>query len=373
LLEKGNFSPADAVPRVWVLASPHAGDNTQLTALADALGWPYVVKQLLYNRREPLLRLLSRPALAGVDRDRSSPMLPPWPELVICAGRGAEAVSFWLKQHRNPKLRIVFVGTPWSDPARFDLVITTPQYNLGDAPNILQNPLPVHDMTTAKLEREARRWAGRLAHLPEPRIAVLVGGSSGPYLFTAQSAERLAREASELANWLKGSLLVTTSARTSRQAADVLARSIDAPNFFYRWGDAADDNPLHAFLGLSAYTIVTADSISMLSEATATGRSIAMFDIETGPQAMRAEESSPEHDGRMPPIYWRGKTLDTTMFRLLINYFPPRYSRDLRIVHRRLLADGTVHWLGNEPPQLSREAEPVLANSVARIRGLFGS
>src|SRR5689334_4606378 len=28
-------------PRTWLLASPHQGDNTQLQALAEALGWPY--------------------------------------------------------------------------------------------------------------------------------------------------------------------------------------------------------------------------------------------------------------------------------------------------------------------------------------------
>ncbi len=37
---------AARLPRVWLLASPHSGDNTQLTALADALGWPFEIKRL---------------------------------------------------------------------------------------------------------------------------------------------------------------------------------------------------------------------------------------------------------------------------------------------------------------------------------------
>ena len=35
----------DRVPQVWLLASPHQGDNTQLLALAEALGWPFAIKR----------------------------------------------------------------------------------------------------------------------------------------------------------------------------------------------------------------------------------------------------------------------------------------------------------------------------------------
>jgi len=99
-----------------VLQSPHSGDNTQLRAIAGALGWPAEVKKLSYRGHEGLLRLASLATLAGVDRKASSPLAAPWPDLVICSGRGAEAVAFWLRR-QNPALRIVFVGTPWSQHA----------------------------------------------------------------------------------------------------------------------------------------------------------------------------------------------------------------------------------------------------------------
>ena len=269
-------------PKVWILQSPHSGDNTQLRALEAALGWPAETKRLSYRRREGMLRLFGRPSLAGVDLARSSDLAPPWPDLVICSGRGAEAVSFWLKR-QNPKLRIVFVGTPWSSLTRFDLVITTPQYRLPRAPNVLHITLPLHDVTPGKLDEEGRRWEQRLRHLPRPFTTVLVGGSSGPYVFTPDAALRLGRAATRLAEAEGGSLLVTTSARTSGAAADALASAITAPHFFYRWQQHAADNPFHAFLGLSSRIMVTADSVSMLAEACAAGRPVLLFDIEEGP------------------------------------------------------------------------------------------
>ena len=360
-----------ATPKLWILASPHSGDNTQMTALAEALGWPCELKRLVYHRREAALRFLGLASLAGVDQPNSSRLAAPWPDLVICAGRGAEAVAFWLQRHGNPQLRIVFVGTPWNDPAHFDLVITTPQYGLPQASNILHNLLPMHGVTAERIAAEAARWEQRLSHLPKPCTAVLVGGSSGPYVFTPEAAARLGREASTMAKHVGGSLLVTTSARTPAAAADALAAATSVPSFIFRWTRQAGDNPFHAFLGLADRIVVTGDSISMLAEACATRKPVALFDIEEGPYAMRAEDGLAGAAGRLPPIGWRGRSPDATAFRLLMNHAPVRWSRDLRIIHRQLINAGFASWLGEEPKCEPPDDEPALARGVARIRQLF--
>lgn len=365
LQDKDNSACPKSGPVTWILQSPHSGDNTQLRALAGALGWPSTVKRLHYRGHEGLLRLFSLATLSGVDVAASSPLSAPWPDLVICSGRGAEAVAFWLKR-QNPQLRIVFVGTPWSDLRRFDLVITTPQYRLPRAPNVLHNLLPLHDVTAARIAAEAARWGQRLAHLPQPFTAVLVGGGSGPYLFTPESAARLGRAASRLAAEEGGALLVTTSARTGEAATAALAAAIDVPHLLYRWQREAADNPFHAFLGLGHRIVVTADSISMMAEAASTAKPVLLFDIEDGPYAMRADLEAPR-------IGWRGRSLDATFFRLLINHAPPRFSRDLRVVHRQLVAAGRAQWLGDAPAAAAAPpAVDELAGSAARVRGLFG-
>ena len=340
-------------------------------ALADALGWPCEVKRLAYRPYEEVLRLAGLPTLAGVDKAKSSPIAPPWPDIVLCAGRSTEAVAFWLRRNGNPKLRIVFVGTPWAPPSRFDLVITTPQYGLPEASNILHNTLPLHGVTPAKLDIAAKRWEARLAHLPKPRIAVLVGGSSGPYLFRAEAAARLGREASRRAAELGGSLLVTTSARTPKAATEALAAAITVPSFFHRWKKSDEDNPFHAFLGQAERIIVTADSISMLSEASASGKRVALFDIEDGPFSMRAEERTATQDA-IPKIAWRGRNFETTAFRLLMRHAPTRWSRDLRIVHRHVVDARLASWLGEKPKPRATGPEDDLARAVSRIRQLFG-
>jgi uncharacterized protein len=363
---------ATGEPRVWILASPHSGDNTQLLALAEELRWPFEVKRLVYGKRESLLRFLNLATLAGLDKQKSSPLEAPWPDIILCAGRGAEAVSYWIRSHGNSQLKIVFVGTPWNTPERFDLVITTPQYRLSEAPNILHNMLPMHGVTAQKIAAEAERWSARLAHLPSPRFTVLVGGSSGPYIFTAGAARRLGQQVSEMAKARGGSLLVTTSARTPRKVAEALQASISVPSYIHRWSRDAAENPFHAFLGLGDEIVVTADSVSMLAEAIASGKPVSLFDIEEGGFAMRAEDGFTKDNSKLPPIRWRGRTLDATAFRLLINHAPVRWSRDLRIVHRQLVDSGLAHWLGEVPKPTAKLPQPALTSAAARIRGLFG-
>src|SRR5512135_1957843 len=70
-------SPRAHNPRVWLVVGPRVGDNEQTFALADALGWPYEVKQIEFNRFEVAAQILCGASLAGVDAHRSSRLAPP--------------------------------------------------------------------------------------------------------------------------------------------------------------------------------------------------------------------------------------------------------------------------------------------------------
>lgn len=309
----------------------------------------------------------------GVDRARSSSLAPPWPDLVIGSGRANEAVALWLKRKAAKPVRLVYLGTPWAALEEFDLVITTPQYGLPRRSNVQHNALPLHAVTSARLASEAALWAPRLAHLPRPWTALLVGGASGPYTFTSAAARRLAREAEAHVRQSGGSLVVTTSARTPPRCAAILHEAITAPSYFFRWPGQAGENPFFAYLGLADDFIVTADSISMLAEACATGRPVFLFDIEEGRQSMRAGMDVPSAHG-LPPPSWLGRDLSTTAFRLAMRVGPARWSRDLRIVHERLIRDDRARWLGEKPAghrQVDQGDD--MKRAVNRIRALFAA
>ena len=363
--------PQPAPPRVWVLASPHTGDNRQLMALANGLDWPHEVKQLSYRWHEGLVRLAGRPTLSALDARSRRSIVAPYPDLIIAAGRPTEAVAMWIRRHGNPAVKIVFVGTPWTPLERFDLVIATPQYRMPSRTNVLHNALPLHDVEPQKLAKEAKAWSARLAHLPRPLTAVLVGGSSGPYVFSPRAATRLGQQASRIAQQDGGALLISTSARTSPDVTDALFAAITVPHHAYRYAANSGENPFFAYLAQADRIIVTADSVSMISEATATGKPVLLFDIEEGRRAMRAEERQYVSDTNLPKLPWRGADLSSTAFRLAMRMGPPRWSRDLRIIHRSITKAGQASWIDDPQPSRTPLPRQDLEHAVDRIRHLM--
>jgi uncharacterized protein len=353
-------------PLVWVLTCHREGDNAQTIGLAEALGWPFEVKRIAYKKLELLPNLLFKTTLAGMAERRSSPLEPPWPDLLIFAFRANENIARWIRAQAGGRTKFIVVGRPWSPLREFDLVVTTPQLCLPRRRNVLHNVLPLHRATPERLAAAAQVWAPRLVHLPRPYLGVLVGGTSGPYVFGRQAAKRLGREVSALSRRLGGSILLTTSARTSAAATTALREAIDGPAYCHRWRSDEQDNPYFAFLALANTNIVTGDSISMITEASATGKPVLMFDFGGGPVAMRPSRSWRQ---------WLDPYPATWLYSLYMCLPRGRFNRtrDLRLVHRAILESGRARWLGDQaglPAAPSQSSD--VARAVARIRALLG-
>jgi len=362
-------------PRVWTIACARAGDDSQIGALAEALGWPVEVKRLSYRRLGRLFDVWRGSTLLGIDRGRSSPLEPPWPDLVISASMRNEPVCRWIREQSAGETRYVHVGKPWARPASFDLVITQPEYHrLPRLPNVLHGASSLHRVTPARLAEEASLWAPRVAELPRPLVAVLVGGYAGPYAFDREKAERLGREASSLAKKRGGSLLVTTSARTSRAATDALVAAIDVPFAVFRWHRDARANPFLGFLALAESIIVTCDSTSMLAEACATRKPVHMFDLARDGPADGAPPLARPERARLARAWQRcnQERLKALLYRQLMLRFAPRnLVRDIGAVHRALLSSGRAVWLGQPFPRCAPPPLDATQAALEQVRALF--
>jgi len=341
---------AQAPPLVWLVSGYRAGERTQMLALAEALGWPFVVKNLKLRPWDFVPGLLRRRSLVGIDRRGSSSLEPPWPDLVISAGMRNEPVARWIRAQSGGHCRLVHVGRPWATYGQFDLIITTPQYRLPERANILHNTGTMHSVNPVSLAAAATRWAPEFGHLPRPFIGLLVGGDSGPYTLGRKSAARLGREASQMARRMGGSLLVTTSARTSTTATDTLADALDCPGYVYRWTPDSGLNPYLGILAVADQLIVTNDSVSMLSEAVATGKRIYMFDLGDRGDDFR---------------------LGAVIYRWLMRHGHRRLTRDLDLVHSRMIGNGQVAWMGEA--LTGDEGRPLddLERAVGRVKRLM--
>ena len=351
---------AGAAPRVWLIDAYRAGERSQMLALAEALGWPFEVKRLSYRKSEFRTSLFRGSDLRGIRRERSSPLASPWPDLVISAGMRNEPVCRWIRHQSGGGTRIVHIGRPWAAAQRFDLVITTPQYRLPEHPRVLQNTATLHRVSTARLAEAAAAWSGKFSHLPCPRIGVILGGNSGPYTLGPRSARDIARQASRMAAEAGGSLLVSTSARTPAAAMRAFEAELQVPRFLYRWRPNDSENPYFGLLALADSLVVSADSISMLSEACATGKPVYMAPLGGYGYPMRG--------GVQPRVDFR---LSALTYSWLMRWGPRRLSRDIRLVHERLLGEGRAVWLGEAFRPGGTSGPSDLERAVTRVRQLF--
>lgn len=362
-------------PRVWVLDAYRAGERTQLRALAAALGWPFEIKRLGYRRFELDSALFLRNDLDGINRDTSDPLTPPWPDLLLSIGMRNEPVARWIRDRSGGRTKLVFLGRQWADPRHFDLIITTPQYPVPDRLNVLRNALPLHGVTPDRLAAAAALWAPRLGHLSRPFITLNIGGTSGPYAFGRHAAARLLRDTLALARKRGASLLVSSSARTPACAIEAFAAQREVPMQLYRWRAGDSDNPYPGFLALADEVIVTGDSISMLSEACATGKPVHMFDTGAGRFSMRrdmlvAGEEAGRRDhgaaGDRPDL-----ALGPLAYRALMRWGWSYLARDISRVHAQLVRSGRVVWLGDAADPAVAAGPSDLQRAVARIRDLM--
>jgi mitochondrial fission protein ELM1 len=240
---------------VWVLRDPRAGTASQALGLAERLGAPFREVALEWG---PLARLpWPVPTLLGL-KDRTA-FAPPWPRLVISAGRRAAPVALWLAARGA---RTVHAMRPGFGAARFDLLVI----GTHDAPPPARNTLLIqgamHRVTPGKLDEAATSFPD-LAALPRPRVGLLLGG---PVRAEGMAPEVAARVATEAAG-LGASVMASTSRRTGEAAGAAAASALKGvPHRLHAFASPGR-NPYLGMLALADLLVVTGDSISMLSEA----------------------------------------------------------------------------------------------------------
>lgn len=285
----------DAAPgaQVWVLDDPRAGTSAQAIGIAERLGVPFRRISLSYNWMAHVAGLARGGSLIGVAHpargadERPYPgaraanpglaVLSPLPggdgpKLVISSGARSAAVALWLK--RRFACRLVHCMRPGLGGLlradAFDMLVLPDHAGPARQANVFPVLGAPHRVSPLALRHAAGAWHERLAHLPRPHVALLAGGPVRGTEMQPALAHALGRQVAKLTVAKGGSVLATTSRRTGTEAGDVLAAGLSrSMHLLYRWGEPGD-NPYLGFLASADAVVVTADSLSMLSEACAT-------------------------------------------------------------------------------------------------------
>jgi mitochondrial fission protein ELM1 len=266
-----------------MLADDRPGNVNQALGLAEALAEPFEVKTVGYSQLARLPNWMLPANLAGFTKATRATLTPPWPDLIIGAGRRTARVGRWVKQ-RAPAVTLVQLMWPGSSVG-FDLIAVPEHDRVSDDPVLMRTLGSPHRLTSERLRRSAEQIAARLESLPRPYVVCLVGGTSKHVAFTQEDARSLIEGAGRLAKERGGSLLVTTSRRTGGACTAALAEALTAsdggPHWLHLWAPEGD-NPYIGMLGAADAVVVSADSASMCAEACAPGVPVFLHEPKAG-------------------------------------------------------------------------------------------
>lgn len=334
-----------AEPVLWILSAGRKGDLDQMVALAEASGLSYAIKRIGF--RGPDIPVLAPLFL----KDRSA-LVPPWPRALLCAEGTASVIARRLRAQSGGAMRIVSIGRPSGDPARFDLVITSAQYRIPAAPHVVELSMPLSGTARVPTRECLMREDGSA----RPLTALFVGGSAFPDVLDSAAAQDLAVHVLRRVAAQGGTLAVQTSPRTPPGVIAALRAVVTPPHRLHVYG--ADQNHYRSLLCCADEIVVTSDSVSMVADALDAGKPVSVYAL---PRAVSLKLRLAE----------RLRSLSSGPVRWLFDAGIVEAPADRRALFERLVREKRLSWFGTEPPEPKPDAHRAdLALAAESLRAL---
>jgi mitochondrial fission protein ELM1 len=256
--------------RALILGSGRIGHEVNALGVAAALGCAYEIRRV--EPRYPFARLAP---WGPADPSDHRVFEGPEPNIVIASGRvTVPYVRAW--KRRAPNLFAAFLQDPRWARAEMDL-IWVPEHDALRGANVVSTLTSPHPFSQSRLAAARAAPDPRLAALPTPRCAILLGGPSGAQHFTAGDVARMG--AATAAIRAQGFAVMVTPSRRTPSALTAAVRDNLGDGFLW---DGSGENPYGALLALADAMLVTGDSANMVGEATATGAPVHVFEPSGG-------------------------------------------------------------------------------------------
>jgi uncharacterized protein len=261
---------------VWIISEGSPGHISQSEGLVAALARRIDLESTIIETRPKLngfARRLCR-LLMG-NRGLPDPFIKRWlqcvpptskPDLIVTSGGKAVFAARSLAVRTGAPL--VFIGERKPYPSEwFHTVFTPSPFETG------RNDVPLELIPTSisreDVIRAADAWHGKLAG---PLWTMILGGASESHRFTAADWSALASAMNELASKHGIRWLISTSRRTGAHVEAIVRGIIDpAAVVDAIWWSVKPEKRLLELLGAAERVFVTQDSITMISEAVASG------------------------------------------------------------------------------------------------------
>lgn len=257
---------------VWACVSPgdRAGDIDQVDAIAWAL--------------DPRCRRVD--LAADFARLQAADARPP--RAIVGIGRKRIAMARAIRERSGGTTKLVHIGRDRGCLADLDCLITTPAFPAAPSPKVLTLDVALSDrirrwsLDGASAAADGLRATLSRQGIGSPWINVFLGNPpAGDASAHAARARILARQLDRLAAQCGSGLVISGSPRTAPELYEILAAELACRHYLYRWVAGDPGNPFDGMLSGSDRSVVTADSVTMISQLVAAGHRVLVFPWRT--------------------------------------------------------------------------------------------
>jgi uncharacterized protein len=188
-------------------------------------------------------------------------------DLVISCGRKSVIPSIFLKK-KNPKLFTIHIQNPKVNSKNFDKVIS-PMHDKYYGPNVIHSEGAIHYITYEEIQAAKNYLADKIKS--KKIVSIILGGPNKYYSFNDNQLIEIFNDIKS--NFIgKGyEVIIIPSFRTPKTIIQLAKKEMG------KFGHVVNSVDKQAYLSayaLATYIVVTCDSISMISEAMASGKPI---------------------------------------------------------------------------------------------------
>ena len=286
----------------WIFSDGKAGHELQCLGVAQALGLKAEIKRVaprgLYRALAPWGPVAPRERFGKLFSD----FAPPWPAIALATGRTTIPYIRLLKRKAGLATYTVILLDPRVSARSADLV-WVPEHDSRRGPNVMTTLTSPHRYSPQHLAELRAGIPADISALPKPRVAVLIGGPNSTYRYTHEDIDRLTRSLADLSRNGAG-LMITPSRRTPMELiAAIEAATEGSPKLLW---DGTGSNPYPAMLANADAFVVTADSVNMAGEASATGKPIHIFTPSGGSEKFARFHGALQAHGATRPLNANG-------------------------------------------------------------------
>ena len=254
-------------PKALLLTEGMHGMISQVEGMAKALNAVYSHKIVRLSFPWSLIPPKYTPISQIILKDKIYLTEDEAPDLIISCGRKSVIPSIILKKN-NPKIFTIHIQNPKVNSKNFDAVIA-PRHDSYYGSNVYSSEGAIHYITYEEIQAAKNYLSSKIKS--NKIVSIILGGPNKYYSFSKEQVMEIFQSIRQSFILEGYEIIIVPSMRTPKTIIELAKKEMGKFGYVV---DTVDKQAYLSAYALATYIVVTCDSISMISEAMASGKPI---------------------------------------------------------------------------------------------------